>query len=174
MSFQAEPAGNGNPLSPATGHSARPHGRQSAGQDGLPVMPLEYVSIQEMTKVLREQAAALRVCGETLIRQQDQISQIAQHVVVVRQSISPQHEGPTKGPNKVKDSGEGESVAQKHPGYTVKEMARMIHRSIWYVYRRVRSGEYPVTSSGRITHESYLKAMTSLAFLQKKRRAKKW
>ena len=50
----------------------------------------------------------------------------------------------------------------------------MIHRSVWYVYRRVRSGEYPVTSSGRITHDSYLKAMTSLAFLQKKRRKKKW
>ena len=76
--------------------------------------------------------------------------------------------------NRVPGRGAATPIQGGHPGYTVKELATMIHRSIWYVYRRVRSGEYPVTSSGRITHESYLKAMTSLAFLQKKRRAKKW
>ena len=174
MSYQSDPAGAGRPLPHPSVPAARQDGVQSAGQAGLPVVPLEYVSIQEMTKVLREQAAALRACGETLIRQQDQISQIAQHVVVVRQSISPLSQGPSKGPNKVADPGYAQSVPASHPGYTVKEMAIMIHRSVWYVYRRVRSGEYPVTSSGRITHDSYLKAMTSLAFLQKKRRKKKW
>lgn len=165
MSINSDPAGGRqSPIS-------QPADRACAG---LPLVPMEAVSIHEMAKVLREQTAALKACGETLIRQQDQLTQIAQHVVVVRQSIAPVDYGPSKGPNRVPGRGAATPIQGGHPGYTVKELATMIHRSIWYVYRRVRSGEYPVTSSGRITHESYLKAMTSLAFLQKKRRAKKW
>jgi hypothetical protein len=75
---------------------------------------------------------------------------------------------------KVPGKGPATPIEGGHPGYTVKEMAAMIHRSVWYVYRRVRSGEYEVTSSGRITHDSYLRAMTRMAFLQKKQRRRKW
>ncbi len=165
MSINTEPTG-GRPAPPSQ-PVARP-------PDGLPVVPMETISIHEMAKVLREQSAALKACGETLIRQQDQLAQIAQHVVVVRQSISPVDYGPSKGPNKVPGKGPATPIEGGHPGYTVKEMAAMIHRSVWYVYRRVRSGEYEVTSSGRITHDSYLRAMTRMAFLQKKQRRRKW
>jgi hypothetical protein len=165
VSINSEPAG-GRPA-PSSLPAARV-------PDGLPIVPMEAVSIHEMAKVPREQTAALKACGETLIRQQDQLTQIAQHVVVVRQSISPVDYGPSKGPNKVPGRGPATPIEGGHPGYTVKEMATLIHRSIWYVYRRVRSGEYAVTNSGRITHESYLKAMTRLAFIQKKQRRKKW
>lgn len=175
MSFQSDPAGAGNRPPSAPAAIPRQAGLPPVIRDGLPVIPLEYVSIQEMTKALREQAAALKACGETLIRQQDQIALIAQHVVVVRQSISPQAQGPTKGPNKSAPAAPtAHATPAGHPGYTVKEMAGLIHRSVWYVYRRVRSGEYAVTNSGRITHDSYLKAVTSLAYVQKKRRRRKW
>ena len=141
---------------------------------GLPMVPLENLSVQEMVRMLREQSAALRACGEALIKQQEQLALIAQHVVMVRQSLVPLTAGPTKGPNRVAANGPVAAIPAGHPGYTVKEMANLVHRSIWYVYRRVKAGEYTVTSTGRITHDSYLRAITTTAFISRKPRRRKW
>jgi hypothetical protein len=48
--------------------------------DGLSVVPMETISIHEMVKVLQEQSATLKACGESWIQQQDQFAHVAQHV----------------------------------------------------------------------------------------------
>jgi hypothetical protein len=41
---------------------------------------METISIHEMVKVLQEQSATLKACGESWIQQQDQFAHVAQHV----------------------------------------------------------------------------------------------